>query len=94
MVIDQIIDGRHVRFTRNWFTGRASISADGFEVLLQDPLDLGTHFWPELERSWTCRVGRHMLEIEKVKPLLFVGMLPQTYRFYIDGVLVTERSGF
>jgi hypothetical protein len=38
-------------------------------------------------------VEDHAVIIEKERPLLLAGLRPQTYRVFVDGKLVLERSG-
>lgn len=94
VTIDQVIDGKRVVFTRDWFTGRARISIDGLEHTLQSPLDPATHFELSLKQTWICHVGVRILRIEKIRPLMFAGFRPQTYRLSVDGVPIAERRGF
>jgi hypothetical protein len=94
MQIDHIIDGKHVIFTRNWFTGRAYLSIDGLGITLQSQWNLGTHFSVRLRRAWVCHVGERILLIEKQRPMLFAGIRPQIYRLFVDGELSAERRGY
>ena len=94
MTIELTIAGRHVIFTRDWFTGSAKLSVDGLEVILQNPLNPATHFSLTLKESWVAYVGERVLLIEKTRPLIFAGFRPQTYRLFVDGAIVTERRGY
>jgi hypothetical protein len=94
MVIDQTIAGKQVVFRRNWLTGRARVSVDGVEVTLQNPWNPATHYSVSLKRSWTTHVGDRILLIEKIRPILFAGFRPHTYRLLVDGEVVAERRGY
>ncbi len=94
MTIQQTVAGRQVVFTRDWLSGRMTLSVDGSEVTLQHPLSLGTHFSLTLKDAWLAHVGGCVLLVEKIRPLWFAGLRPQTYRLLVDGELVAERHGY
>jgi hypothetical protein len=94
MEIDFEIDGAPARYSRNWFTGLATLSVAGKPVTLQSVWNPATHFSFPLKRSWTMTVQGHNVVIEKVRPLLLAGLRPQSYRITIDGVLVAETTGY
>jgi hypothetical protein len=90
MTISHTIDGKHVVYTRNWFTGRASLTIDGLRVTLQSPWNPDTHASATLIRQCVYFVGDRALLIEKIRPLFFAGFRPHTYRLYLDGQLLAE----
>ena len=94
MTIQQTVAGRQVVFTRNWFSGLMTLSVDGAECTLQSPLNFGTHFSLNLKDAWLTHVGECALLIERIRPLWFAGLRPQTYRLLVDGELVAERHGY
>ena len=94
MTIETNISGKRVIFSRNWFTGRASISVDGIGVMLQSPWDLRTHYSTSLMRTWGCYVGERYMLIEMKRPLLFAGLRRHTFRFCVDGQPILERKGY
>ena len=59
------VGGTAVEFSRNWFTGRSTLTADGERQVLQSSLDPFTHFSVQLQRRWQCTVnGRQMRRVE------------------------------
>ena len=88
------VDGAPIKFSRNWFTGRCTLTTGTGDEILQSPLDPFTHFSVKLTRRWQCSVEGHDVVIDKVRPLLLAGVRPQTYRIFIDGKLVKEQNGF
>jgi hypothetical protein len=88
------VGGTAVEFSRNWFTGRSTLTANGECQVLQSSLDPLTHFSVQLQRRWQCTVNGRQIVIEKQRPALLAGFRPQTYRIFVDGNLVVERTGF
>jgi hypothetical protein len=88
------VDGTPIKFSRNWFTGRCTLTTGTGDEILQSPWNPFTHFSVELARQWQFSVKGHDVVIEKVRPLLLAGVRPQTYRIFIDGNLVQEQKGF
>ena len=86
-----------IEFSRNWFTGRASVNLDGESTTLKSPFKLSTHFSFQRVNRYECTVGRrptHKVVIEHERPLLFGGFWPNTYRVFVDGSLAEEHCGF
>jgi hypothetical protein len=83
-----------VRFSRNWFTGGATVSANGKTKIAQSAWDPMTHISTSLKRGWAWRINGHTLTIEKERPLLFPGLRPHTYRAFVNDKLVLERTGY
>jgi hypothetical protein len=88
------VDGTAVEFARNCFTGRSTLTANGERTVLQSPLNPFTHFSMQPRQRWQCTVNGKAIVIEKQRPVLLAGFRPQTYRIFVDGNLVVERTGF
>jgi hypothetical protein len=88
------VAGIPVEFHRSWLTGRAMLRIDNSVVSLQNPFDPTTHISLSLTRVWQHQVQGHEVIIEKVRPLLFAGFRPHTYRVLVDGRIVAEQRGF
>lgn len=85
-----------IDFSRNAWTGRLCILADGCVVAQRSPYLLSTHFsfanlW-QFEFSIGC--ARHHVIIEHERPALLAGFRPHTYRLVVDGRLVHEQHGY
>ena len=86
-----------VEFSRNWFTGAMQILVDGLRVAHQSPLSPATHFGVKLKRHYEFEVGKaekHKVVLENERPLLLAGFRAHTYRVFVDGQLVHQRSGY
>ncbi len=83
-----------VKFSRNWFTGRCILHTGTRDAVLQSSLNPFTHYSMKLKRQWHFSVEDHAVIIEKERPLLLAGLRRQTYRVFVDGKLVVERSGY
>jgi hypothetical protein len=88
------IDGIRARFDRNWMTGEASLTVGDERTQLQS-------FWKalfnlefETTRYWQCDVSSHSIVIEKIRPALFPGFRPQTYKILVDGDIAAEAHGY
>jgi hypothetical protein len=57
-------------------------------------LKLGTHFTLSMKDQWVALAGDRDVMVEKIRPLFFAGLRPQTYRMLVDGELVAERRGY
>ena len=88
------VDGTSIKFSRNWVTGRCTLNTGTADEILQSSLNPLTHFSLNTTRRWQYSVKGHDVVIEKDRPLLFAGFRPQTYRVFVDGELVQQRSGF
>jgi hypothetical protein len=88
------VAGEPVEFHRNWFTGRSELRVRDTVFPLQSPWDLTTHFNMSLTKVWKQRLGNHDVVIEHVRPLLFAGVRPHTYRVLVDGTAVAEQRGY
>jgi hypothetical protein len=94
MLIRFEVAGETVEFYRNWFTGRTELRRGDRIIPLLSALDPTAHFSLTLTRVLQHRLGNHDITIEKVRPLLFAGFRPQSYRVLVDGVEVAQRSGY
>ena len=88
------VDGTRVEFSRNWFSGHCTLHTGTRDEVLQSSLNPFTHYSMKLKRQWHFAVDGHAVIIEKERPLLLAGLRPQTYRVFLDGKFVLERSGF
>ena len=88
------VDGVPVKFARSWLSGRMSVVIDGKEEVLQSVVDPSTSVSVTLKRRWPITVKGREVIIEKERPLLMSAFRPHTYRVFIEGKLVLERSGF
>ena len=89
-----------IHLRRRWHHGRIlsqmahrPVHAAHRLVVLQSSLNPFTHYSMKLKRQWHFSVEDHAVIIEKERPLLLAGLRPQTYRVFVDGKLVLERSG-
>ncbi len=51
---------------------------------------------PQMTRGWSFEVGqveRHMVHIEKERPLILAALRPHTYRIFVDEQFVQEHVG-
>jgi hypothetical protein len=83
-----------VIFSRSRWTGRATLSAQGQIVPLQNPWNPATHFSFKLLKTWQADLLGHNIVIEKVRPRFLAGFRSQTYRVQVDGQLVAEETGY
>lgn len=86
-----------VEFYRNPWIGTMRITADGQEVALVDPTHLSTHFNFQWVKRYTFVVGRaerREVTIEHERPALLGGLLPNTYRVFVDGRKVEEHHAY
>jgi hypothetical protein len=81
-------------FHRNWFTGRTTVQLAEQTFKLQSPWDPATHFEFKLTRTWEVDIASHKVVIEKVRPLLFPGFRPNSYKIFVDHQLVAEGIGY
>lgn len=73
----------HVDFSFDQFGGRLVIAVDGVPVVNELR-------FASLRRTkrYDFAVGvveRHTVAIEKIRPLMFAGFRPNTYKIYVDG---------
>jgi hypothetical protein len=90
-------ESHRVEFSRSALSGTMSIKVDGKTVATKSAANLGTHFSLKLTRRYTFTVGtpeQHQVTIEHQRPLLFAGFRPQTYRVFVDGEVIEERTGY
>lgn len=88
------VDGTSIEFSRNWFTGQCTLTVGTESRTLASQLNPFTHYSLTLERRWAVPVNGREVVIEKQRPLLFAGLRPHTYRVFVDGNLVQERTGY
>jgi hypothetical protein len=82
------------QFTRNWFTGKATLRVRGTEATLADMLDPSTHFSMSLTKQWRVTIEGHSVVIEKTRPVMLAGFRPQAFRVLVDGKQVAEATGY
>src|SRR5690348_11165090 len=89
---------RHrVDYSRNWFTGNERLSVDGEVIASRSILSLSNYVSLPLARRHDFTVGnseQHTAAFEKERPLILAGFRPHTYRLFVDGSLVLERTGY
>ena len=86
-----------VKFKRNWFTGRSSITINGNEKTLRSPYRLSTHFNFEFNKRWEFFIETpepSKLVVEEDRVCCFGGLQPFEYNVYIDDLLVLEKCGY
>jgi len=88
------IDGTPAVLSRDWFTGHAALAVGTQTFPLDSPWDIATHISLKLSRTWHVDALGHHIAIEKIRPRLFSGIRPQTYRVQVDGELVAEQTGY
>ncbi|HTV08913.1 MAG TPA: hypothetical protein VMD97_07705 [Candidatus Aquilonibacter sp.] len=88
------VGDRQVTFSRSWLTGRATLSAPGEDIALQNPWNPTTHFSFKLLKVWHADLFGHKIVIEKLRPQFLAGFRSQTYRVHVDGQLVAEETGY
>lgn len=82
-----------IEFIRDPITGRAEARSPGGSLLLQDPLDPGTHFSLALTREWRFSIEGVEIRVQKRRPILLAGLRPSRYRVFVNDKLVTEQIG-
>ena len=70
------------------------MSVAGQTFKLQSPWNPATHASLKLTRIWEAAVPNHKVVVEKVRPLLFAGFRPHSYRIFVDDQLVAEKTGY
>ena len=93
MQLSFAIDGVPSEYHRDAFLGTAGIRVGTVEYPLQSGLDPRTHFGFKLERSWSVKVGDHVVQVERQRPLVLAGFRPSHYSVTVDGVLAAEGQG-
>ena len=88
------VEGVPCEFYRDPLIGGVQLRYGTGVVELQGLLNLGTHLSVKLLRTWELRLGPHLVQIEKRRPLLFAGFRPHDYRVFVDGQLVAQTHGF
>ncbi len=94
MQIDFDVDGRPVQYYREQMLGTSELRTPDGVIEIDSPLSIGTHFSFKLKKQKTVQLYGHTVTVEKVRPLLFAGFRPSTYRIFVDGVLRAEQSGY
>lgn len=83
------IHERHnVTVSFDQFWGKFEVHIDNMPVISKWLLfSFGlTHHWD----FWVGVHEQHFVRVEKTRPLLFAGFSAQTYRIFIDGILVQQ----
>jgi hypothetical protein len=81
------------QFHRDPFFGLATLVIDGQKTTLASPFQLGTWFDARTTKVWTVSHGQHTIEIEKVRPRWFGGLLSNRYAIQVDGAEVATGQG-
>jgi hypothetical protein len=90
-------DPSRVEFDRDPWIGTLRITADGEQLDLVDPTRLSTHFDFKWLKRYTFVVGqgdRHEITIEHERPVVLGGLLPNTYRVFMDGQMTQVYRGY
>lgn len=87
------LDGGPAEFHWNNVTGRAKLTVGGQTVGLQSSYAPSSHFSTSLKRVWRQPLGNHVVEIEKLRPLLLAGFRPNSFTVKIDGCVVAQARG-
>jgi hypothetical protein len=93
MKINFSVGGSSIQFTRDPVSGRAEAKTPNGTILLQNPLDLGTHVSLALTKEWRFAISGKNVLIEKKRPLLLAAFRPSGYRVFVDDKLIIQRSG-
>ena len=83
-----------VDFTRSYMFGSVTIKVNGRVVATRSPLKFGTHYPSETQDKFTFPVGSSEVMIQHERPRIFAGLLPQTFRVFVDGQLTEEHTGY
>ncbi|PKQ38703.1 MAG: hypothetical protein CVT59_01035 [Actinobacteria bacterium HGW-Actinobacteria-1] len=94
MRIQANIDNSTIEFTRNWFTGRATLVVDGTPTTLASPYALKTQINLSGQNRYVATVGGRELVIEHRMHFPFPAFRPMDFRLLLDGELLAEQSGF
>ena len=92
-----ISEKHQVQLQRNWFTGKQVILVDSHPVATTSPFNPGTHFSVKHSTKHEFSVGdieKHTVQIERVRPDIFAGCMPHTFRIFIDEILFSEHQGY
>lgn len=87
------LDGTPAEFRWDNVTGKTKLLVAEQATELQSPLSPSTHFSVARKRTWQRRVGDHDVEIEKVRPLFFGAVRPNSFTVRVDGVVVAQAKG-
>lgn len=92
MLLSFLVGETPVEFFRDPMTGRAEARTPGGTLLLQDPLNPGTHFSLSLIKNWSFKIADTEIVIEKKRKLLLAGLRPSRYRVFVGGEMVLEQE--
>lgn len=84
------VNGQSVEFERNWFTGSFTYSYEGKKSSLASALSPFTHFSTTLSKTYEAKVGETIITVVKTRPLLFAGIRPHNYKFFVNNDLIKE----
>ncbi|MDT5347638.1 MAG: hypothetical protein QOH91_925 [Mycobacterium sp.] len=82
------------QFHRDPFFGLGNLVIDGQKTTLASLGQLETSYRLATTKVWTVSHGEHTVEIKKVRPQWFGGILPNTYTIKVDGAEVATSRGF
>ena len=94
MEIEFQIGSTPVKFQRNWFFGGMRLVTPHETILLQHPANPLTHFSTRLKQSWQRQIEGQSVVVEKVRPICFGGLRPQSYKVFVNDQLVAEAHGY
>jgi hypothetical protein len=88
------VGGTRAQFRRKASVGTAELAIGNEVVVLASPRKISTHMDIGRRRTWKHRFKDHDIVIEKVRPLFFGGLRPNSFTAIVDGVVVAEATGF
>jgi hypothetical protein len=88
------VDGTRAQFRRKASVGTAELTIGTEVFILASPRKVSTHMEIATRRTWQHRFNDHDVVIEKVRPLLFGGLRPNSFTVTVDGAVVAEATGF
>ena len=94
MKISFDVGGSPAQFHRDPILGRASVVIGGQKTTLAGLSQLDTYFSYDKVKVWTVTYCGHTVEIQKARPPILGGLLPNTYTVRVDGAHVTTSQGF
>jgi hypothetical protein len=88
------VGGRPAQFRRDPFFGSAYVVIDGQKTTVASLWKLDTYFSSQKVKIWKVSHRGHEVEIEKARPPLLGGLLPNLYTVRVDGIDVASSQGF
>jgi hypothetical protein len=86
-----------IDYYRHWFLGTERLQADGQLIANRSAISPSNYVSFPLCRRYEFTIGqteKHVIILEKTRPLLLAGFRPHLYRVLVDGQQVFEKRGF